>query len=122
MYYLLKDNRIINSDDQPVDWRHWQVNFDEENKQITLWCPDPRDRQLWDIKDQSESVLDLIDWNTDLVEVLLPADTIILQCKINRVSFMVGEYKYKHIIGIYKPDSKGNFIRAWKGTIQEWKN
>lgn len=30
---------------------------------------------------------------------------------------MVGEYKYKHIIGIYKPDSKGNFIRAWKGTI-----
>ena len=121
MYYLLNDNRIIDSNDLPVEWKHWQVNFDEKNKQITLWCPDPRDRQLWDIKSQSESVFDLIDWSTDLVEVLLPLDTIILQCKINKVAFMVGEYKYKHIIGIYKLDSKGNFIRAWKGN-NLWKN
>ena len=122
MYYLLNDNRIIDSNDLPVDWKPYQVNFDEKNKLITLWCPDPRDRKLFEIKDQSKSVLDLIDWNTDLVEMLLPADTRVLQCKIHRISFMVGEYKYKHFIGIYKPDSKGNFIKAWKGTIQEWKN
>lgn len=122
MYYLLNDNRIIDSNDLPVDWKYYQVKFDEENRQITLWCPDPRDRQSFEIKDQSESVLNLIDWNTDLVEMLLPADTRVLQCKVHRVSFMVGEYKYKNIIGIYKPDSKGNFIKSWKGTIQEWKN
>lgn len=117
MFYLLEDNRLIDRNDPPIDWKHWQVNFDEENKQITLWCPDPRERKQFNIISQSESILDLIDWNADLVEVLLPLDTIILQCKVHKVSFMVGEYKYKHIIGIYKPDSKGNFIRAWKGTI-----
>lgn len=117
MFYLLENNKIIDGDSLPVDWKPYQITFNNDAMVVSLWCPDPRECKQFNIISQSESVLDLIDWNKDLVEVLLPADTIILQCKINRVSFMVGEYKYKHIVGIYKPDTKGNFIKAWKGTI-----
>ena len=94
----------------------YKVEIDEKNNSIYLLCPDPRDRQVYYYKTQSTDVNYLIDWNADLVEVQQPADTIILHCKFNKVNFMIGNYNYKHIIAIYKPDSNGNFIRAWKGS------
>ena len=122
MFYLLEDNRIVNSDNLPVDWKLYQITFDEDKMVVLLWCPDPRERQQFNIISQSENVIDLIDWEKDLVEVLQPSDTIILQCKYNKVVFMTGAYKYEHIIAIYKPNRKGNFIREWKGNRRSCKN
>ena len=116
MFYLLEDNRIINSNSLPVDWRLYQITFDNDTMVVSLWCPDPRDRKQFNIISKSENVYDLIDWNKDLVEVLLPEDTMILQCKFNKIAFTAGDYKYESILAIYKPDKKGNFIRVWKGT------
>lgn len=116
MFYLLEDNKIVNSDSLPVDWKLYQTTFDEDNMVVLLWCPDPRDRKQFNIISQSENIYDLIDWNKDLVEVLLQADSIVLHCKFNKVAFMVGDYKYNSIVAIYKKDKNGNFIRAWKGS------
>lgn len=116
MFYLLEDNRIINSSSLPVDWRPYQITFDNDTMVVSLWCPDPRERKQFNIISKSENVYDLIDWNKDLVEVLLPEDTIILQCKFNKIAFTAGDYKYESILTIYKPDKKGNFIRVWKGN------
>jgi hypothetical protein len=122
MFYLLENNKIIDGDNLPVDWKLYQITFDTDTMVVSLWCPDPRERKQFNIVGQSESVLDLIDWDKDLVEVLVPADTIVLQCKFNKLAFVVGEYKYKSIVAIYKKDKNGNFIRAWKGSRRACKN
>ena len=104
MYYLLEDSRIVSSEiDDLVVYSEGQVKlyfedgiYEDNDKHNNYMY------SYFNIINQSENVIDLIDWTNDLIEVLLPLNnTIVLQCKVNKVNFIVGKYKYKHIIAIY---------------------
>lgn len=61
------------------------------------------------IKKQSENVFDLIE-QEDLIKIKMGDTFSILEvCRING-----GVSGMKHIYAIYKPDSKGNFIKVWE--------
>lgn len=94
MFYLLENNRIIDSDE------YFKYAYAYKNG-ITYYNIA--------IKKQSENVFDLIE-NGDLIKIKMCDTFNILEvCRING-----GVNGMKHIIAIYKPDSKGNFIKVWE--------
>lgn len=105
MYYLLEDNRIIDSEKEDVYVNEYQGSkwLHKNNEHKTC---------LGYIKKQSEDVFDLIDWEKDLIKIQLPFENQILHCKLNKVYFLYGEYKL--ILAIYKPDANGNYIKVWE--------
>lgn len=100
MYYLLEDNRIIDSN----DIRH----FEEDGYLKTLDAFLEEIKVIGKIKKQSENVYDFIDWEQDLVRV----DDNIFCCK-----YFYSKEEYltnKWFNAIYKPNSKGDYIKVWE--------
>lgn len=121
MFYLLEDNRIIDSNNLPACWRWYKaIKFDEENKKISFICPDPRDRHSFKIKKQSENVFDLIETGDLVAQKKMfgceEIDNISLVCSkddklINCFYCAIFEDK---VCAIYKPNSKGDYIKVWE--------
>ena len=107
MFYLLENNRIIDSN----------TLF---TKNIPLW--EVKDNLLLTkpykynaIKNQSENVLDLIDWNNDLIRLTFKdGHRLIVYCDISKCDFNDGYYDVEWISAIFKPDDKGNYIKVWE--------
>ena len=120
MFYLLEDNRIIDSNSLPIDWRPYQITFDNDTMVVSLWCPDPRERKQFNIISKSENVFDLIEAG-DLVTQKKMFD-----CEeIDNISLVCGKddklikcfyctiFEDK-VCAIYKPNSKGDYIKVWE--------
>ena len=95
MYYLLANNRIV-KDVTVVTMSVFTYAY-KHNK------------SLGEIKKQSENVYDLIEQN-DLIKIkMIDTFSILEVCSING-----GVNGMKHIIAIYKPNKKGDYIKVWE--------
>lgn len=103
MYYLLEDNRIIDSENEDVYVNEYQGHkwLHKNNEHKTC---------LGFIKNQSENVYDLIDWEKDLVRV----DDAIHHCKYFHRDLREEYIENKWFNAIYKPDEEGNYIKVWE--------
>ena len=106
MYYLLEDNIIIDSEKLSVKVIEYQGKqyLSRDSKNIY---------SLGTIKKQSENVYDLIEVGDlvgsdfDISRVVgLQSDSVVVKhdCCIY----------FENITTIYKPDAKGNYIKAWE--------
>ena len=111
MYYLLEDNRIVNSEELkrkfPLEAKIGII----DNELIATLENFPIFRSENKIKKQSENVYDLIDWEKDLIKV----NDNICGCRLmpNWRLEILRENNYL-IDVIYKPDEKGNYIKVWE--------
>lgn len=110
MFYLLEDNSIIDSEELKR-----KLHLDAkvgiiDNELIVTLENFPIFRSESKIKKQSENVYDLIDWEKDLVMV----DNMIYQCKYFHRDLREEYIENKWFNAIYKPDEKGNYIKAWE--------
>lgn len=109
MYYLLENNKIIDSNnlvDLPFDV---DINIVNDDAIFKDHCSGML-LNIIKIKKQSENVYDLIDWNEDLVRV----DNMIHQCKYFHRDLREEYIEHKWFNAIYKPNSKGDYIKAWE--------
>ena len=117
MFYLLEDNRII---DSQIPYAHAKSLPFWEDLVGHLRAKDRLGKSYQVFKydkiiKKSENVFDLIDWNNDLVRLTFTdGESFIVHCKINKSEFNVGFYDVEWISAIYKPDNKGNYIKVWE--------
>lgn len=108
MYYLLEDNRIIDTSKalHNVDEIIIEENENEKYLYLVGWLGK---HFCGKIKKQSENVYDLIE-NEDLIKIRFGDSFNILEaCHIGG-----GVNGMTNITTIYKPDSNGNYIKAWE--------
>ena len=107
MYYLLEDNRIVDSEKENVYVNEYQgIKWGHKNNEHKT-C-------LGLIKKQSENVFDFVDWNNDLVRVYTACGFMIVDCNHAKSDFSDGYYNVEWINAIYKPDANGNYIKVWE--------
>ena len=123
MFYLLENNRIIDSNtlftkNIPL----WEVKDNllfAKSKNGKLIKPYKYNA----IKNQSENVFDLIDWNNDLIRLTFKdGHRLIVYCDISKCEFNDGYYDVEWISAIYKLNEKGNYIKVWERKEEKWKN
>lgn len=125
MFYLLEDNRIIDSKNLPYEWKFFTVLMSEKDKTIILHCSDPRERQQFKIKKQSENVYDLIEIGDLIASYRYSIEGRTNEKEINSVDELYEDENgvginqccivdYDDICAIYKPDEKENYIKAWE--------
>lgn len=113
MFYLLEDNRIIDSEELKR-----KLHFDAkvgiiDNELIVTLENFPIFRSESKIKKQSENVFDLIDWEEDLVKH--KTNIFVWHCSVlNQTSDISEHIKNKTITAIYKPNEKGDYIKVWE--------
>lgn len=115
MFYLLENNRIIDSN---VSYTKLLPFWEEKEGRLFAKCKSGKSYQVFKydkIIKQSENVLDLIDWNNDLVGLTFTdGKSFIACCNLNKSEFNNGFYDVEWISAIYKPDDKGNYIKVWE--------
>lgn len=102
MFYLLENNRIIDS----KDYWEYAVGIDKDGKTC----------YRVDIKKQSENVFNLIEVG-DLIKINFDTtDPTIIDVTYKESHFSTVAIKYypETILAIYKPDSQGNYIKVWE--------
>ena len=114
MYYLLENNRIIDSEiSYTTNFPYWEIKDNclfakSKNDKLVRPCNENK------IKKQSENVYDLIEFG-DLVQTNygslrdvrgIQSDSVVIQydCCIY----------FENIIAIYKLDANGNYIKVWE--------
>ena len=110
MYYLLENNEIVNSDVFSV-WLEEKSKTDED---YNITSKEFIEAHISKVIKQSENVFDLIDREKDLLKIGVLGYPNIMEAKsIN------GSFKDMHnILAIYKPNQKGDFIKAWESEKQ----
>ncbi|MBR6515882.1 MAG: hypothetical protein IKT40_03385 [Bacilli bacterium] len=114
MFYLLEDNRIIDSENLPKNVKIEKIAKDDKDNAFFIqiqYLDFLKTRKIGYIKKQSENVYDLIDWNEDLIKV----NDNIYECRVLpnwRLTILL-ENNYL-VDAIYKPDANGNYIKAWE--------
>lgn len=118
MYYLLEDNSIVDSENLPKNVKIERIAKDDKDNAFFIqiqYLDFLKTRKIGYIKKQSENVYDFIDWENDLVRVAWSnGKNFIIDCNINKSDFSDGYYSLDWITAIYKPDEKGNYIKAWE--------
>ena len=114
MYYLLEDNRII--DESKALHNVDKIIIEEkENKKYLYLVGWLGKHFCGKIKNQSENVYDLIDWGKDLVRIdWSDWESFIIDCNFKKNNFNDGYYSLDWITSIYKPNSKGDYIKVWE--------
>lgn len=122
MYYLLENNMIL-SDKQCNKYINYEdknnqyvIFEDNENGNITSidfvnnYVPVNKFYSISKIKNQSENIWDLVDRENDLLKLVLLNDYVnIIQAKsVN------GKFEDLNFCAIYKPNSKGDYIKVWE--------
>ena len=114
MFYLLENyNRIIETNSAEWYCGRLKVILNEEEQYKYS------NHISWNLKDgyykyftvlkQSNNVLDLIDWEQDLVKH--SANDLIWHCVI---LYQANDISTIDVTAIYKPDDKGNYIKVWE--------
>ena len=120
MFYLLEDNRIIDSN----DIRH----FEEDDYLKTLDTFLEEIKVIGKIKKQSENVFDLIEKGdlikyqfingyyelVSTIELVIEIDIVFKQKEYIGVLGKDVDKNKNSILAIYKPDEKGNYIKVWE--------
>lgn len=127
MFYLLKDNRIIDTNDQTFKAEYTSVNGithysietpNETHIHYTFgggkYINNIYTFNSTEIKKQSEDVFDFIDWNKDLVRIDTDIASLMLECRIAKSDFNDGYYDFEWITAIYKLNEKGDYIKVWE--------
>ena len=136
MFYLLEDNRIIDStNEKDISKLKWDYNCEFHNGEIYFYkprnnynckeacgkrgslcigCKDAFKAKFNKIKKQSENIFDLIDWNEDLVRIDTSIGSLMIECKTAKSDFSDGYYDFEWIVAIYKPNEKGDYIKVWE--------
>ena len=113
MFYLLEDNRIIDSEKTKYFDLYTRFGFLLEIDGETVI------KNLGKIKKQSENVYELIE-SGDLV---LTSYGSLRKIKENKNNIVITEFRtsieYKDIIIIYKPSSNGDYIKVWEKKDNE---
>ena len=110
MYYLLENNRIIDSENYKEPYI---LSKDIIRNREVLFLTSFKDQVLVQgpIKKQSENVFDLIDWKNDLVRVNDRFYGCDVMSKVRRQILEENNYL---IDAIYKPNSNGDYIKVWE--------
>ncbi len=121
MFYLLENNRIIDSNNPPIHWKYLKVIIDEDNKNICVFCKDTSEAEFYTIVDKKENIFDLTKCG-DLIKFqqTLTFNNIVLEQFVllneNNIEHLLNTWQcsYSDILAIYKPDEKGNYIKVWE--------
>ena len=127
MYYLLENNKIIDSRiSYTANFPYWEI------KDNCLFAKSKNDKFVRPynenkIKKQSENVFDLIEIGQDLVRVKGNShncnENIYRVVEICFLSGLIGfsvlgfalvKTEFDNVLAIYKPDSEGNYIKVWE--------
>ena len=115
MFYLLENNRIIDSN---VSYTKALPFWEEKEGRLFAKCKSGKSYQVFKydkIIKRSENVLDLIDWNNDLIRLTFKnGHRLIVYCDISKCEFNDGYYDVEWISAIFKPDDEGNYIKVWE--------
>lgn len=120
MYYLLEDNRIVNSLSIREDLDLLVgIDFYVEKDEIVLTIGHIYIERISIIK-KAENVYDLIE-NGDLLKYKDRFDGIVcldivkeVDVKLKTIQLTTNLIKYHEVISFYKPDANGNYIKAWE--------
>lgn len=115
MFYLLEDNRIIDSRiPYTSNFPYWEVKDNRlyaksKNDKIVRPCNEN------EIKKQSENVFDLIEVG-DLVKFRYGKIIELCDFQDNANNFVnyLKDCLPEKILAIYKPDANGNYIKVWE--------
>lgn len=113
MFYLLYDNRIIDSN---VSYTKVLPFWEEKEGRLFAKCKSGKSYQVFKydkIKKQSENVFDLIE-EGDLVENFSTISQVIKIINNTVITSLDIPFDVSLIIKIYKPDEKGNYIKVWE--------
>lgn len=125
MYYLLEDNRIIDSNNIENEDSNYKVKNGKLQFLLGVNISNEGTKYIYrdvNVKKQSENVFDLIEkgdvvnYNGNLYEVkkfeierkIVYMDTALGICMPSVTRFM------ELLNAIYKPDAKGNYIKVWE--------
>ena len=113
MFYLLENNKIIEKNSTEWYCGRLKVILNEEEQykysNHISWNLKDGYYKYFTIKKQSNNVLDLIDWEQDLVKH--SANDLIWHCVI---LYQTSDISAIDVTTIYKPDDKGNYIKVWE--------
>lgn len=122
MFYLLEDNRIIDSEKLPKDVKIERIAKDDKGNAFFIqiqYSDFLKTRKIGYIKKQSENVFALIE-NGDLIKTNYGSLRNVRRLQIDGV---VIDHEccifFENIIAIYKPDEKGNYIKVWEKKEDE---
>lgn len=126
MYYLLDNNLIINQNDERI--KCFTYSMDKTETYIYLKCDSKTPNAIWDcteyyyatrhlISKQSENVFDLIE-KGDLIKLdysnnPYSEDSFYIRF-VDDTTFKGIHCNEDVIIAIYKPNSKGDYIKVWE--------
>lgn len=113
MFYLLEDNRIIDSEELKR-----KLHLDAklgiiDNELIVTLENFPIYRSESKIKKQSENVYDLIE-KGDLVKTIVDLIYQVVMIAKNTIIAPQWAFDLAVVTAIYKPDEKGNYIKVWE--------
>lgn len=125
MYYLLENNKIIDSENLPKNWEIFNISFDRMYVKI---FEDIIITQTFDIKKQSQNVYDLIEvgdlikcercngiFEVSDINLFDEDDKERYACDKSFISYPANPNHLENAISaIYKPDSEGNYIKVWE--------
>lgn len=114
MYYLLEDNRIVDrlSIREDLDLP-FEIDFYVGKDEIVLTIDNIYFEHISIIK-KAENAWGLIDWNTDLARINIDDESLIVSGKGAESDLRDGFFDVEWINAIYKPNSKGDYIKAWE--------
>ena len=127
MFYLLEDNRIIETEKEYEVEYIKDSYFNSQNEYKFVYVKDfhyqgfqvlrnaTTEETIGFIKNQSENVFDLVECYQDLIET--EEGQFYKPLKLQIDSFVVKydcRVLFNGIKTIYKPDDKGNYIKVWE--------
>ena len=117
MYYLLEDNRIVDSENirESIGLpNHISAKIDDVSKEVIIENTFAKlIINVLKIKKQSENVFDLIE-KGDLVNTIVDSIYQVVIIAKNVVIAPQLAFDLAEVTAIYKPDSKGNYIKVWE--------
>lgn len=113
MFYLLKDNRIIEIDNAEFNECGLLIVYEETGFYTLLKLDGTTVKySTYFVENQSENVYDLIDWDKDLVGFFdETGEYYVFPTKKMKAEILP---YIKDINAIYKPNEKGDYIKVWE--------
>lgn len=118
MFYLLENNRIIDSEiSYTTNFPYWEV------KDNRLYAKSKNDKIVRPynenkIKTQSENVYDLIE-KGDLVKTIVDSIYHVIIVQKNTIFAPQCFFDLAVVNAIYKPDANGNYIKVWEAKDEK---
>lgn len=126
MFYLLENNRIIDSENLPKDAKIERIEKDDKGNAFFIqiqYSDFLKTRKIGYIKKQSESVFGLIE-KGDLLKYksyygICIEEVIDIITKYMVIETATDQVYEEGFLAIYKPDEEGNYIKVWEKKEDE---